>query len=88
MKSANATVNELHARYCAMTGFDAEGVASTFGLAPEEVPVMLVTVGRAAAGNWPQKPERTVEMPSPMRERCSPGSLVKSRPTMLPVTTR
>ena len=43
---------------CAMTGFDAEGVASTFGLAPDEVPVMLVTVGRAAAGNWPQKPRR------------------------------
>ncbi|KGG84167.1 nitroreductase family protein [Comamonas thiooxydans] len=46
---------------CAMTGFDAEGVTSSFGLASEEVPVMLVTVGRAAAGNWPQKPRRPLE---------------------------
>ena len=46
---------------CAMTGFDAEGVAASFGLASEEVPVMLVTVGRAAAGNWPQKPRRPLE---------------------------
>ncbi|KGG93284.1 NAD(P)H nitroreductase [Comamonas thiooxydans] len=46
---------------CAMTGFDAEGVTSSFGLAREEVPVMLVTVGRAAAGNWPQKPRRPLE---------------------------
>ena len=46
---------------CAMTGFDAEGVAASFGLAREEVPVMLVTVGRAAAGNWPQKPRRPLE---------------------------
>lgn len=43
---------------CAMTGFDAEGVARAFQLAPEEVPVMLATVGRAAPGNWPQKPRR------------------------------
>ncbi|MEX8191245.1 nitroreductase family protein [Comamonas guangdongensis] len=46
---------------CAMTGFDAEGVAGSFGLAREELPVMLVTVGRAAAGNWPQKPRRPLE---------------------------
>ena len=41
-----------------MVGFDAEGVARAFGLAPDEVPVMLVAVGRAAPGNWPQKPRR------------------------------
>lgn len=46
---------------CAMTGFDAEGVAASFGLAREEVPVMLVTVGRAAPGNWPQKPRRPLD---------------------------
>ncbi|MBY2968137.1 nitroreductase family protein [Rhizobium leguminosarum] len=41
-----------------MIGFDAEGVAREFGLGPNEVPVMLVAVGRAAPGNWPQKPRR------------------------------
>jgi nitroreductase len=41
-----------------MVGFDAEGVAREFGLGPDEVPVMLVAVGRAAPGNWPQKPRR------------------------------
>ncbi|HEV7367613.1 nitroreductase family protein [Arenibaculum sp.] len=41
-----------------MIGFDADGVAREFGLEPHEVPVMLVAVGRAAPGNWPQKPRR------------------------------
>nr|WP_297350745.1 nitroreductase family protein [uncultured Caldimonas sp.] len=41
-----------------MVGFDADGVAREFGLGPTEVPVMLLAVGRAAAGNWPQKPRR------------------------------
>ncbi|MFC3724510.1 nitroreductase family protein [Neoaquamicrobium sediminum] len=41
-----------------MVGFDAGGVARAFGLAADEVPVMLVAVGRAAPGNWPQKPRR------------------------------
>jgi nitroreductase len=41
-----------------MVGFNAEGVARAFSLGPNEVPVMLVTVGRAAPGNWPQKPRR------------------------------
>jgi nitroreductase len=41
-----------------MVGFDADGVARAFGLAGDEVPVMLVAVGRAAPGNWPQKPRR------------------------------
>lgn len=41
-----------------MIGFDAAGLASEFGLKDDEVPVMLVPVGRAAPGNWPQKPRR------------------------------
>ncbi len=41
-----------------MIGFDAQGVVEEFGLAHNEVPVMLVAVGRAAPGNWPQKPRR------------------------------
>jgi nitroreductase len=41
-----------------MAGFDAEGVARAFGLPENEVPVLLVAVGRAAPGNWPQKPRR------------------------------
>ena len=41
-----------------MGGFDAEGVAREFGLGPNEVPVMLVAVGRARPGNWSQKPRR------------------------------
>ncbi|MBK1866785.1 nitroreductase family protein [Aestuariivirga sp. YIM B02566] len=39
-------------------GFDAEGVARAFGLEPHAIPVLLVAVGRAAPGNWPQKPRR------------------------------
>ena len=41
-----------------MIGFDAAGVAREFGLAPTEVPAMLVTVGYAAPGNTGQKPRR------------------------------
>ena len=41
-----------------MVGFDPEGVTREFGLRPHEVPVVLVAVGRAASGNWPQKPRR------------------------------
>ena len=41
-----------------MNGFDAEGVTREFDLARDEVPAMLVAVGRAAPGNWPQKPRR------------------------------
>lgn len=39
-------------------GFDAEGVARAFGLEAFEIPVLLVAIGRAAPGNWPQKPRR------------------------------
>lgn len=41
-----------------MGGFDAQGVAREFGLSERELPVMLVTVGYAAPGNWPQKPRK------------------------------
>ncbi len=41
-----------------MVGFDAEGVGREFGLTQNEVPAMLVAVGRAAPGNWPQKARR------------------------------
>lgn len=43
-----------------MGGFDAAGVAREFGLLADEVPVMLVPVGRSAPGNWPQKPRRPI----------------------------
>lgn len=41
-----------------MIGFDAEAVHEAFGLADDEVPVMLLAVGQERAGNWPQKPRR------------------------------
>lgn len=41
-----------------MGGFDAEGVAREFNLTPSELPTMLLAVGRAVPGNWPQKPRR------------------------------
>lgn len=44
-----------------MTGFDAAGVAREFGLGAHEVPVLLVAIGHAAPGNWPQKPRRPVD---------------------------
>ena len=43
-----------------MIGFDAEAVHREFGLAEDEVPVMLLSVGAAGPGNWPQKPRRPV----------------------------
>ncbi|MGY6270556.1 nitroreductase family protein [Achromobacter denitrificans] len=43
-----------------MTGFDAAGVSRAFGLRRDEVPVMLVAMGYAREGNWPQKPRRPV----------------------------
>lgn len=39
-----------------MSGFDPTGVAREFQLAETEIPVLLVTVGYPAPGNWPQKP--------------------------------
>jgi len=43
-----------------MIGFDAESVAREFGLAANEVPVMLLSIGAERPGNWPQKPRRPV----------------------------
>lgn len=43
-----------------MIGFDAEAVARDFELGPDEIPVLLLAVGRAGLGNWPQKPRRPV----------------------------
>jgi nitroreductase len=44
----------------AMSGFDAMAVSSLFGLAENEVPVILVAMGYKAPGNWPQKPRKAV----------------------------
>ncbi|WP_426107469.1 nitroreductase family protein [Massilia sp. TSP1-1-2] len=41
-----------------MGGFDALGVSRECGLAPCEIPVMLVTAGYVSDGNWPQKPRK------------------------------
>ena len=43
-----------------MIGFDADAVVREFGLAADEVPVMLLTVGAERPGNWAQKPRRPV----------------------------
>ena len=43
-----------------MIGFDAGGVHREFGLADDEIPVMLLTVGPERTGNWPQKPRMPV----------------------------
>jgi nitroreductase len=45
----------------AMVGFDPDEVALKFGLGPNEVPVLLMTVGAALSGNWPQKPRRPLQ---------------------------
>jgi nitroreductase len=43
-----------------MIGFDAEAVYREFGLAEDEVPVMLLSVGPERPGNWAQKPRLPV----------------------------
>jgi nitroreductase len=43
-----------------MIGFDAEAVHHEFGLAGDEVPVMLLSIGVERPGNWAQKPRRPV----------------------------
>jgi nitroreductase len=43
-----------------MIGFDAEAVHRAFGLAEDEVPVMLLSVGPERPGNWAQKPRLPV----------------------------
>jgi len=44
-----------------MIGFDFDAVAKEFGLAGDEVPVMLLSVGPERPGNWKQKPRRPIE---------------------------
>jgi nitroreductase len=44
-----------------MIGFDFDAVAKEFGLAEDEVPVMLLSVGPERPGNWKQKPRRPIE---------------------------
>jgi len=39
-------------------GFDSDLLREAFGLSANELPVMLVTIGKAAPGNWPQKIRR------------------------------
>lgn len=46
---------------CPMIGFDASAVADLFELGTDDVPVMMVTVGRAAQANWSKKPRNPVE---------------------------
>lgn len=43
-----------------MIGFDDEAVHREFGLAENEVPVLLLSVGPERPGNWAQKPRRPV----------------------------
>lgn len=45
---------------CPVGGFDAGALAQAFALGADELPVMLITVGYAAPGNWPQKLRRPV----------------------------
>lgn len=41
-----------------MIGFEHDEVSAEFGLADNEIPVLLLSVGYAAESNWPQKPRR------------------------------
>ena len=43
---------------CHLQNWRFVAVRSPEGKTHDEVPVMLVAVGRAAPGNWPQKPRR------------------------------
>ena len=43
-----------------MIGFDADAVHDQFGLAADEIPVMLLSIGPERPGNWPQKPRMPV----------------------------
>jgi len=44
----------------AMIGFDSAAVSAESKLASDEIPVMLLAVGRPAPGNWPRKVRRDV----------------------------
>ncbi len=43
-----------------MIGFDPDATIREYGLADNEIPVMLLAVGPERKGNWPQKPRRSV----------------------------
>jgi hypothetical protein len=43
-----------------MIGFDATAVRTEYGLANNEIPVMLLAVGPMREGNWPSKPRLPV----------------------------
>ena len=43
-----------------MVGFDPAGVKKEFGISDRFLPVMLLTVGYPAPGNWPRKPRLAV----------------------------
>ncbi|MDR0237084.1 nitroreductase family protein [Acinetobacter sp.] len=43
-----------------MIGFDANAVTQEFSLSDNEIPVLLLAVGKALPENWPQKPRRPV----------------------------
>jgi len=44
-----------------MIGFDPAGVKREFNITDRYVPVMLLTVGYSASGNWPRKPRLGVD---------------------------
>ena len=44
-----------------MIGFDPEGVKREFGVSDRYIPVMLIAVGYAAAGNHPRKPRLSLD---------------------------
>jgi nitroreductase len=44
-----------------MIGFDPEGVKREFGIPDRYVPMMLITAGYPAPGNWPRKPRLAVD---------------------------
>lgn len=43
-----------------MIGFDADAVHKEFGLAENEIPVLLLSIGAERSGNWAQKPRRPI----------------------------
>ncbi|SFK75977.1 Nitroreductase family protein [Mesorhizobium albiziae] len=44
-----------------MVDSNAHSLVAEFGLASDELPVMLVALGRCLPRNWPQKPRRPIE---------------------------
>lgn len=53
-------VKEMELDAGVVGGFDSDQLHHAFGLKENEVPVMLVTVGQAAEGNWKQKIRRPI----------------------------